>query len=280
MQNLIDLIRKYQFVFVFILLQIIAMMLIVNRNTFHRFAFLNTTNAMVGGFLETQSDIKGYFELKNQNIRLQDENAALRAQLCALEKMYFEVADTFPIVELDSNIEFIQSRIINVSKQDNNQFLTINKGANHGIKKHMGVISTTGVVGKTLYVSDYYTIVMSVLNESSFLNVKVGAGEESWDGSLHWTGERSGYSHINSISKYAEVSVGDSVYTNNYSTTFPENVLVGTVSDVGLNADNQFYKIEVKLSHDFNNLDAVYILKDLQEEERLILEDSIQHVSR
>ncbi len=278
MQNLIDLLRKYQFVFVFIFLQIIAMILIVNRNTFHRFAFLNTTNALVGNFLETQADIKGYFELKDQNTRLQDENASLRAQLCSLEKMYFEVVDTFPQINLDTNISFIQSRIINVSKQDNNQFLTINKGIKHGITKHMGVISTTGVVGKTLYVSDYYSIVMSILNESSYLNVKVG--QKTSNGSMYWTGEKSEYCHIKSISKYAEVNVGDSVLTNNYSTTFPENIFVGTVSNVALNEDNQFYKIEVKLSHDFNNLDAVYLLKDLQEDERLILEDSINHVSR
>lgn len=279
MQNLIDLIRKYQFVFVFIFLQIIATILLLNQNTFHRFAYLNTTNALVGNFLETQADIKGYFGLKNQNIRLQDENAELRAQLCALEKAYFEVADTFPNLELDSNtISFIQSRIINVSKQDNNQFLTINKGSQHGIAKHMGVISTTGIVGKTLYVSKYFSIVMSILHESSYVNVKVGSSE--YDGSLHWNGETDGYSQINSISKYAEVAVGDSVYTNNYSTTFPENILVGVVSNVHLNPDNQFYEIDVKLSHDFNNLDAVYLLKDAQEEERLILEDSISHVSR
>lgn len=278
MQNLIDFIRKYQFVFVFILLQIIAMILLVNRNTFHRFAYLNTTNTIVGNFLETQANIKGYFGLKNQNIRLQNENASLRAQLCALEKSYFEVTDSFPQLSTDSNITYIQSRIINVSKQDNNQFLTINKGAKDGVSKYMGVISTTGVVGKTLYVSDYFSIVMSILHKSSYLNVKVG--EESWNGSLHWTQEKDGYSQINSISKYAEISVGDSVYTNNYSTTFPENILVGQVSDVALNEDNQFYEIEVKLSHDFNNLDAVYLLKDLQEPERLILEDSIRHVSR
>ena len=278
MQNLIDLIRKYQFVFVFILLQIIAMILLVNRNTFHRFAYLNTTNTIVGNFLETQANIKGYFGLKNQNIRLQSENASLRAQLCALEKSYFEVTDSFPQLSTDTNISFIQSRIINVSKQDNNQFLTINKGAKDGVSKYMGVISTTGVVGKTLYVSDYFSIVMSILHKSSYLNVKVG--KENWNGSLHWTQEKDGYSQINSISKYAEISVGDSVYTNNYSTTFPENILVGQVSDVALNEDNQFYEIEVKLSHDFNNLDAVYLLKDMQEPERLILEDSINHVSR
>jgi len=279
MQNLIDLIRKYQFVFVFILLQIIAMLLLINRNTFHRFAYLNTTNALVGNFLETQANITGYFGLKNQNVRLQNENAALRAQLCALEKSYFEVADTFPQLSLDSNtISFIQSRIINVSKQNNNQFLTINKGSKHGITKHMGVISTTGVVGKTLFVSNYFSIVMSILHESSYLNVKVG--ENNWDGSLHWNGKESGFSQVHSISKYAEVNLGDSVYTNNNSTTFPENILVGVVSDVTLNTDNQFYKIEVKLSHDFSNLDAVYLIKDTQESERLILEDSIRHVSR
>lgn len=278
MQNLIDLIRKYLFVFVFIFLQIIALILVVNRNTFHRFAYLNTTNALVGSFLETQADITGYFELKNQNIRLQDENAALRAQLCALEKSYFEVTDTFPGQTLDSNISFIQSRIINVSKQDQNQFLTINKGAKHGIKKHMGVISTTGVVGKTLYVSDYFSILMSLLHESSYLNVKVG--DENSNGSLHWNDKKDGYCHINSISKYAVINIGDSVYTNNYSTTFPENILVGTVSNASLNSDNQFFEIEVKLSNDFNNLDAVYLLNDLQEDERLILEDSITHVTK
>jgi len=279
MQNIIDLLRKYSFVFVFIFLQILAMILLVNRNTFHRFAYLNTTNIIVGNFLETQADIKGYYNLTDQNVRLQNENANLRAQLCELENMYFEVVDTFPVLPIDSlQYSFIKSKIINVSQQDNNQFLTINKGSKSGIKKHMGVVSTTGIVGKTLFVSEYYSIVMSVLHESSYFNVKLGA--DNWNGSLHWNGNKDGICEVNSISKYAHVELGDSVYTNNYSITFPENILVGVVSNVKLNEDNQFYEIDVKLSHDFNNLEAVYLLKDEQEEERLILEDSIDHVSR
>lgn len=279
MQNIIDLLRKYSFVFVFIFLQILAMILLVNRNTFHRFAYLNTTNVIVGNFLETQADIKGYFNLTDQNVRLQNENAYLRAQLCELENMYFEVVDTFPVLPIDSlQYSFIKSKIINVTQQDNNQFLTINKGSNAGIKKHMGVVSTTGIVGKTLFVSEYYSIVMSVLHESSYFNVKLGS--DNWNGSLHWNGNIDGICEVNSISKYANVELGDSVYTNNYSITFPENILVGVVSNVKLNEDNQFYEIDVKLSHDFNNLEAVYLLKDEQEEERLILEDSIDHVSR
>ncbi|MGB0870997.1 MAG: rod shape-determining protein MreC [Flavobacteriales bacterium] len=279
MQNLLDLLKKYQFAFVFIFLQIIAMIMLVNRNTFHRFAYLNTTNAIVGNFLETQADIKGYFNLQEQNLRLQNENANLRSKLCDLEDKYFEIADSIPVLDLDSTqFTFIKSRIINVTQQDNNQFLTINKGSKSGIKPHMGVISTTGIVGKTLYVSDYFSIVMSILHEQSYFNVKVG--KDHWDGSLHWNGRNDGICQINSISKTAIIEIGDSVFTNNYSTTFPENILVGTVAGVQLNLDNQFFEVDVKLSHDFNNLDAVYLLQDHKEDERLILEDSIQDVSR
>ncbi|RYD86623.1 MAG: hypothetical protein EOP50_22130, partial [Sphingobacteriales bacterium] len=53
----------------------------------------------------------------------------------------------------------------------------------------------------------------------------------------------------------------DTVVTSGFS-SFPKDVLVGTVSNTGISAGENFKTIEINLFNDFSTLQYVYVIKD------------------
>ena len=68
------------------------------------------------------------------------------------------------------------------------------------------------------------------------------------------------------------IQQGDTIVPSGYSTIFPEGILVGTVTAFEVEESN-FFKIEVELSVDFNQLNWVYVIRNLLEVEQDDLEE-------
>jgi rod shape-determining protein MreC len=69
--------------------------------------------------------------------------------------------------------------------------------------------------------------------------------------------------------------VGDTIETTGYSATFPEGILVGTVSSFE-KPGGDFYAIIVKLSTDFRKLHYVDIIGNVRKQEQLDLQNMFQ----
>ena len=140
----------------------------------------------------------------------------------------------------------------------------------HGIENGMGVCVNDGVVGIVRDVTKHYATIMSLLNKKTIISTRFAKsnhfGEILWDGKSHH------FAQLHSVEKYVDVSVGDSLITNSFSSIFPEGITLGTVNRFQRDEADNFYSIEVDLSVDFSNLDYVYVIKDLLKEERLELE--------
>ena len=74
------------------------------------------------------------------------------------------------------------------------------------------------------------------------------------------------------IPKHVPVKVGDTVVTSGFSQLFPRNIMVGTVSDVKMEADKNFLDIKLKLSTNFNSLSYVYVINNMRKEEIQVLD--------
>mgnify|MGYP000412405371 FL=1 len=59
-----------------------------------------------------------------------------------------------------------------------------------------------------------------------------------------------------------KLSIGDTIVTSGYSSTFPPNIPVGSILSYALNDTEDLYIIEVKLFNDMRNLEHVYIIKN------------------
>ena len=263
MRNLYAFFFRYHVFFVFILLETIAIGMLIQSHHYQSSRFASSSNSWSGQILEKFSKVTDYFSLKKINDLLAEENALIRnksLQLPPVEENIYK-----------NQHEYISAKIIKNSYNKRNNYLTINKGSIHGIENGMGVITEAGVVGIIRNVSANYATVMSLLNKNTIISTRFiksnHFGELIWDGKSHQ------FAQLNSVEKYVPVAVGDSLITNNFSSIFPEGILLGTVNRFEIDENKNFYtSIEVALSVDFSNLNYIYVLKDKLKDERMKLE--------
>ena len=237
--------------------------MLIQSHHYQSSRFANSSNTWSGEILEQFNNAKDYFSLKKINLSLAEENALIRnrsLQLPPLEKNIYK-----------NQHQYISAKIIKNSYNKRNNYLTINKGAIHGIENGMGVITEAGVVGIVRDVSPNYATIMSLLNKNTIVSTRFiksnHFGELIWDGKSHQ------FAQLNSVEKYVPVAVGDSLVTNSFSNIFPEGISVGTVNRFEKDENKNFYtSIEVALSVDFSNLNYIYVVKDKLKEERMKLE--------
>ena len=81
MQNLLKFIQRYSNFLVFFLLEVVAVLLIVQNTAYPKSTVLSTCNSYVAWHYELENTIVSYFRLKEDNEQLQQENTMLRNQL-------------------------------------------------------------------------------------------------------------------------------------------------------------------------------------------------------
>ncbi|MDG1849357.1 MAG: rod shape-determining protein MreC [Flavobacteriales bacterium] len=266
MRNLFAFLYRHHVFFVFILLEIVAFGILIQSHHYQGSRFASSAQAWSGKVLEYFENSVDYFSLKKINHLLAEENAQLRNRI-----------STSPISHKKNNAlphQYISAKVIKSSYNKRNNYLTLNKGRLNGIEKGMGVCVNEGVVGIVRDVTDNYATVMSVLNKHAVISSRFTKsnhfGEIVWDGKSHH------FAQLRSVEKYVDVSIGDTLTTNSFSSIFPEGILLGTVNRFERDDSENFYKIEIDLSVDYSNIDYVYVIKNLHGKERLELESKLK----
>lgn len=270
MRNFFRFIIKHHFFFLFLLLEIVSFVLIVNHNSYQRATWISSSNKVSGSVYNSYSNITQYLMLQKINEELAKENSYLRSQLPTSFK---DSKDYFSLVYDTLNkrqYTYRSAKVINNSTNKYFNFITLNKGSLNGIRKEMGVISSKGVVGIVKDVSDHYTSVISILNTRLHISAKLK--ESGFFGSLNWDGKDYRYAWLNEIPIHAPVKVGDLVVTSGYSSIFPEGILIGTVEEVEKDKGESFFRIKVRLSVDFKDLSYVEVISNNMRDEQFNLE--------
>lgn len=258
MQQIINFVIRNKTALLFLLLFGISLALTIQSHSFHKSKFINSANFITGGIYEGASGITSYFDLRTENELLQAENERLKALLYNREVVY---SDSIVEDSISGKYRLISARISKNSYSSTNNYITLNKGANDGIKQDFGVITSNGIVGIVENVSGNYSSVISILNSKSKINAKLRNSNHI--GSLQWNGKTPHMVQLTDISKFAEIKVGDTVSTGGQSTIFPRGILIGTISDYKLDVGGDNYVIQVKLFNDMTNLGHVYIIENI-----------------
>ncbi|MDP4267136.1 MAG: rod shape-determining protein MreC [Bacteroidota bacterium] len=274
MRNLIEFFSRYNFVFIFIILEIISIYLLVENNYYQKSSFINSTNAIAAKIYDKTNNINNYFSLRKVNEHLAAENARLHSEV--LKSFMKTDIKTFIIKDTvyKQQYEYVSAKVINNTINKRNNYLTLNKGSNSGIKPNMAVISPTGIVGIVKDVTANYSSVISVLNKN--FSVKAITKKGNYSGNLVWNGYDYRFAELDLIPSHAKFKIGDSVLTS-LSSMFPEGIVVGRIWDSQIKSGDIFYTLKIRLSTDFDNLTYVYVIKNLQKEEQEILEKRSQN---
>ena len=143
-----------------------------------------------------------------------------------------------------------------INRTDN--LITIDKGSADGVKKDMGVVSGTGVVGIVYLVGTHYSVVMPLLNSKSSISCTIR--KRGYFGYLHWQGPDSQYAYVEDVPRHAHYVKGDIIETSGYSSVFPKGITVGKVLCTFNSPDGLSFRIKIKLSTDFSNLHDVCVI--------------------
>lgn len=281
MRNLFLFIRRYLNFLFFLVLQIVALSMLFRYNQFHHATFMGVANEVTGGIYDKANNVEYYFHLKKTNDSLAVENARLRNLLAS----NFEspdtgaraVTDTIPYDTLGHFRKYFwrEARVSNNSTSTQNNYITIHRGENQGVKRDMGVISSSGLVGTVVNTSANYATVMSLLHRQSRLRASLKKSGET--GTVQWDGNSPLYLTLIDIPRSAKIAKGDSIVTS-YSDRFPPGLLVGTVYDIIEDKASNFYTLRLKPGTNFFNLQYVYVIENLQRDEQKQLEEATRKI--
>lgn len=274
MRNLFNFIARHYFFFLFVALQVVAFAMIFQNNYYQRSAFVNSSNYLAGNIYELRSNITNYFKLKQANDQLARENTILLGNIpgtfLKTDQQIFTLSDS----QYRTHFSYYNAKVINNSVRNRNNYITLNKGRIHGIKPDMGVITPQGVIGIVKEVSGNFSSVISFLHSDVQISAKIKKNDQL--GTVLWEG----YDYKNAtmlyIPPHVELNKGDTIITSGFSSIFPEGIMIGTIADYEIRRGDNFFTIDIDLSVDFNQINFVYVVKNIYREELLELEGSTQ----
>jgi len=215
------------------------------------------------------SIIPNVFELERENKTLRETNINLSKELSMLKEAKLENLRINQMLDFKTrtNYRVASGKIIGKTLIQTRNNITIDIGENDSVKVGMPVITDKGLVGKIVATSGNYSIAQILLNK----DLKVSAKDQRSrvDGIISWDGE--GKVRMKNVSKSADVQMGDIIMTSEYSNSFPAGIPIGFVTTDGT-LDNLFKNIEVECFVNFENLEEVFVLKYLSDDERKDLE--------
>lgn len=269
MRNLWLFISKYNAFFLLIIFFVLSLIILVKNNDYQRASVWNSSNQIAGTAYEKVHELTSYLILGKINDSLAIENAKLRNQL--LSSFHNDSLKQYTVTDTNfvQQYTYTVAKVINNSVHQRNNYLTINRGSKHGIRKGMGVISANGVVGIILNVSENFATIRSLLHSET----RISANVDGNIGSLVWGEDNFDprYAMLKDIQSHLIIKKGARVSTSEFS-LFPEGSNIGYVSNVGTRNGDNSLEIQVKLGTDFSKLQYVYVINNLFSAEQTALE--------
>ena len=271
MRNLIRFIVRYNFVIIFVIIEFASLSIAFQYNQYQKAGVVSLIQNITGFYHSKIFSITEYLNLRETNERLALENSRIKN---ILEKAYrSDEIFFYKQVDADSKQQYYMTsaKIINNSVNKKQNFLTLNKGTEQGVRPGMAVVSSEGVVGVIYGASNKFSTVISLLNTNLSISAKIKKNE--YFGSLAWDGNDYRHAILNEIPYHVNIAKGDTIVTSGYSLIFPEGILVGVIENYTTKGGN-FYEITVRLSTNFKRIIYINVISNLSKREQLELENS------
>lgn len=267
MQQIINFIIRYKNFLLYLFLLMVAFGFTIQSHSYHQSRFFNSSSWISGSIYETSYGISSYFDLDEENRKLVEENRRLRNLLFNGQD---EIAPN-PLDSIQGSYTIASGQVIKNSYASRRNYITINRGKKDSVALDMGVITPNGILGIVENTSNRFATVQSILNVNSNINAKLK--NTNHFGSLVWDEKEYNVVQLIDIPRLVPLNVGDTIVTGGMSSIFPENIPIGTIKKFELDRAQSFWRVDVDLFNDMTNINTVYILKNINREEILKLEE-------
>ena len=261
--NLIDFIRKYCYIFLFILFETINMILLFRFNSYQGSVWFSAANSVAAGINSTYSNVMNFFNLEQINQELTAQNIALQRETEHLRQSLITATKDTTITEKLMReklvgYNMVPATVVSNSAERSNNYLVIDRGEKDGIRPEMGVVGGGGVVGIIYLTGPHHSLVIPVTNRKSSISCRVRG--QNYFGYLQWDGSSMLSAYVDDVPRYAKVKVGQAIETSGYSAVFPPGIFVGRVRTIRNSSDGQSYRLDVTLGTNFANLRDVLVV--------------------
>ncbi len=260
MRNLLAFLKRFQIFLVFALLQVVALSIYVRYSEFARVQIFSSASKINGELLSIRNSVTKYVNLEKTNLTLEKENAALREKLKSsnykIQRNTIFIEDTV----FQNQYKFIAARVVNNTFDKRNNYMTIEIGSNHGIKKGMGVLSSKGIVGIIHIVGTQFSVVKTILSKN--INIDVSLAKNGAFGLLKWDGINPKVCQVTGISNDIQVKKFEKVVARGGSGIFPYGIPVGVVTKRKSIEGKPLWDLQVFLAEDFRTIQHVYVVEN------------------
>lgn len=276
MRRLFQFIYQYRAFFLFLVLELVSGWLIVNHNDYISASYFNSSSAIAGNVYNSRQNIQDYFQLKQVNQNLAEENEQLRNQL-ALKLPVLDSSVFATPVYLSGQYDYTMAKVVNNSVSRFRNYFTLNKGSNDGIEEGMGVVNPQGLVGKIKSVSGNFSTGYSALHVNLLVSALIDETETLCTAT--WDGTDPTRMKLKYVPRHVQVKKEMDVVTSGFNSIFPAGVKIGEVDTVFIQENATFYDITLKVAVDFQSLDYVYVIGNELKQEKDSLEQSLEIVN-
>ncbi|MBQ8721524.1 MAG: rod shape-determining protein MreC [Paludibacteraceae bacterium] len=276
MNKILEFFYKYLSVIIFLVLEILAFLLVVNKNDLQRSVAFRYATTLSAWTYEITNSVTDYFGLAEANKELSEENARLLTENARYRDLMLcsdssGVSNQLGIVSARES--YLSAKVVYNSVYDLQNYIIIDKGSAQGIEEDMGVFTPQGVVGVVQRVSKNYAVVLPIINPEQVISAKIKGNNQL--GSVKWNGKTPLKAKLYEIPNHVNVVAGDSIVTSGFSAIFPEDIMIGVV-DKATNVENTMYcDIDIALTVDFQSLSYVTVAAFTNKNELLNLQKSL-----
>ena len=268
--NFVLLFKEYA---VFSLLLVVSLVLMaLNDNTQIRH-IRGVATVVLGVGQDQLAFVPRYFSLRKENDILRRMNVDLADEASQLREAKLENDRLRRLLGFKeaSHHSLVVAKVVGKNLTLLRNTLTLNVGKLDGVLPHMPVVGDGGLVGIVSNVSDHYSIVRILYNTDFRASAK--SQRARVDGILAWDSEDL---VLTNVAKNLDIVVGDTLITSDYSSTYPPNIRIGTVSEVSEQRGSLFKRVLVSPGVDFVKLEEVFVVSYIPNPERSELEQSLQ----
>lgn len=226
--------------------------------------------AKIAGFFEDIRNLKQVYEenkVLKHTLALYARDRALLNTLEYENERLMEMLNFTEAQKKLNNYTWHVAQVVAYSTDPYNHTLRINLGAQDGIVDNMAVATTQGLIGRTIRVSEFHSIVQLIsnideqTNDTKAIAATVEGKEHVSYGIIEKYDPEEGVLYMTKISQDDPLAVNDIVVTSGLGQVFPKGIVIGTVVERDVGEYGITHVAKIKPAAELGRIREVFVIE-------------------